>query len=227
MAVHALNEAFVLLSKDHIYVKSVISGPFGVRKWVFLGASQSLPSYPNSSPNLAFFSFSALKPAWYDSIQKDTGELIYVDAGKDETITAVEDGQSLSEKNNRKKGRKFSPLQRRTKDNHSNGKTESGSQLNGKVSCKLTKDVVLHVNDRSRDDNGPLLQRLFGIVTGHVGVDIFGRTIPDQQGDGQISRDDNRVAVHALLPDGSAVATGDILIGTVHPKPFVELGTFS
>ncbi|XP_071846250.1 protein inturned-like isoform X2 [Apostichopus japonicus] len=155
----------------------------------------------------------ALKPAWYDSIQKDTGELIYVDAGKDETITAVEDGQSLSEKNNRKKGRKFSPLQRRTKDNHSNGKTESGSQLNGKVSCKLTKDVVLHVNDRSRDDNGPLLQRLFGIVTGHVGVDIFGRTIPDQQGDGQISRDDNRVAVHALLPDGSAVATGDILIG--------------
>lgn len=195
---------------------------FGVSKIPLLSKRHGLRSFHldfdtiDSVDNI--LANSALKPVWHDSVHKGTGELIYVDsntAKEGKSSDWIENQPSLMRTEN-KKGKKFSPLPKRTKDGKKNGKVEPTGQQNGNISCKVTKEVVLKLSYNTQGDHGPLLQRLCGIVIGKVGVDIFGRTL-HQNGHTNTSdgKEDNRVSVHALLPDGSAITTGDILIGDI------------
>uniref|UniRef100_A0A8D1TCK9 Protein inturned n=1 Tax=Sus scrofa TaxID=9823 RepID=A0A8D1TCK9_PIG len=183
---------------------------------------------------------SDLEPEWLDSVQKN-GELFYLELSEDEeesllpetpTVNHVRfsENEIIIEEGDYKEGKKYEPkLKRFTKilkskkllPKRSNKKNSNASgpvsilkhqsnQKTGVVVQQRYKDVNVYVNPKKltvtkAKEQLKLLEVLVGII--HQTKWSWKRT--GKQGGGE------RLVVHGLLPGGSAMKSGQILIGDV------------
>uniref|UniRef100_A0A8D0S3Q2 Protein inturned n=1 Tax=Sus scrofa TaxID=9823 RepID=A0A8D0S3Q2_PIG len=184
--------------------------------------------------------YNDLEPEWLDSVQKN-GELFYLELSEDEeesllpetpTVNHVRfsENEIIIEEGDYKEGKKYEPkLKRFTKilkskkllPKRSNKKNSNASgpvsilkhqsnQKTGVVVQQRYKDVNVYVNPKKltvtkAKEQLKLLEVLVGII--HQTKWSWKRT--GKQGGGE------RLVVHGLLPGGSAMKSGQILIGDV------------
>ncbi|XP_069349530.1 protein inturned [Eulemur rufifrons] len=184
--------------------------------------------------------YDDLEPEWLDSVQKN-GELFYLELSEDEeesllpetpTVNHVRfsENEIIIEEDNYKERKKYEPkLKRFTKILKSkrllpkryNKKNSNDSgpvsilkhqsdQKTGVIVQQRYKDVNVYVNPKKltatkAKEQLKLLEVLVGII--HQTKWSWRRT--GKQGDGE------RLVVHGLLPGGSAMKSGQILVGDV------------
>ncbi|XP_053433666.1 protein inturned [Nycticebus coucang] len=191
-------------------------------------------SYSSASSN-----YDDLEPEWLDSVQKN-GELFYLELSEDEeesllpetpTVNHVrfseneiiieEDDYKERKKHEPKlkqftkilKSKRLLPKRYKKKKSNDNGPVSilkhQSHQKMGVIVQQRYKDVTVYVNPKKltvtkAKEHLKLLEVLVGII--HQTKWSWKRT---KQGDGE------RLVVHGLLPGGSAVKSGQILIGDV------------
>lgn len=190
------------------------------------------------SDYLLFLFHSDLEPEWLDSVQKN-GELFYLELSEDEEESLLpeppvvnhvrfSENEIIIEEDDYKEGRKYEPkLKRFTKIlkskrllpkryNKKNSK-DSGPvsilkhqshQKTGVIVQQRYKDVNIYVNPKKltvtkAKEQLKLLEVLVGII--HQTKWSWRRT--GKQAGGE------RLVVHGLLPGGSAMKSGQVLIG--------------
>ncbi|XP_033615895.1 protein inturned isoform X2 [Fukomys damarensis] len=183
---------------------------------------------------------SDLEPEWLDGVQKN-GELFYLELSEDEeesrlpvtppTVNHVRfsENETIIEEDDYKERKKYEPKLKRftkilkskrllpkrynKKNSNENGPVSILKQCNEKTGVIVQqryKDVSVYVNPKKltvtkAKEQLKLLEVLVGII--HQTKWSWRRT--GKQGDGE------RLVVHGLLPGGSAMKSGQILIGDV------------
>uniref|UniRef100_A0A286Y4T7 Inturned planar cell polarity protein n=1 Tax=Cavia porcellus TaxID=10141 RepID=A0A286Y4T7_CAVPO len=181
---------------------------------------------------------SDLEPDWLDSVQKN-GELFYLELSEDEeesrlpeippTVNHVRfsENEIIIEDDDYKERKKYEPKlkrftkilknkrllpKRNKKNSNDNGPVSilkhQSNQKTGVIVQQRYKDVTVYVNPKKltvtkAKEQLKLLEVLVGII--HQTKWSWRRT--GKQGDGE------RLVVHGLLPGGSAMKSGQILIG--------------
>ncbi|KAM6220419.1 protein inturned isoform 2-T2 [Rhynchocyon petersi] len=183
---------------------------------------------------------SDLKPEWLDNIQKN-GELFYLELSEDEeesllpetpTVNHVRfsENEIIIEEDDYREGKKYEPKLKRftkilkskrllpkrynKKNSNATGPVSilkhQSNQKTGVIVQQRFKDVNVYINPRKltatkAKEHLKLLEVLVGII--HQTKWSWRRT--GKQGGGE------RLVVHGLLPGGSAMKSGQILIGDV------------
>ncbi|XP_006876159.1 PREDICTED: protein inturned [Chrysochloris asiatica] len=181
-----------------------------------------------------------LKPEWLDSVQKN-GELFYLELSEDEeesllpetpTVNHVRfsENEIIIEEDDYKEGKKYEPKLKRftkilkskrllpkrynKKNSNDTGPVSilkhQSNQKTGVIVQQRYKDVNVYINPKKltvtkAKEQLKLLEVLVGII--HQTKWSWRRT--GKQGGGE------RIVVHGLLPGGSAMKTGQIIIGDV------------
>ncbi|XP_007952030.1 protein inturned [Orycteropus afer afer] len=184
--------------------------------------------------------YDDLKPEWLDRVQKN-GELFYLEMSEDEeesllpetpTVNHVRFSETeiIIEEDDYKEGKKYEPklkrftkilkskrlLPKRCNKKNSNDTgpvsilKHQSNQKSGVIVQQRYKDVNVYINPKKltvtkAKEQLKLLEVLVGII--HQTKWSWRRT--GKQGDGE------RLVVHGLLPGGSAMKSGQILIGDV------------
>uniref|UniRef100_A0A4X1VCR5 Protein inturned n=1 Tax=Sus scrofa TaxID=9823 RepID=A0A4X1VCR5_PIG len=183
--------------------------------------------------------YNDLEPEWLDSVQKN-GELFYLELSEDEeesllpetpTVNHVRfsENEIIIEEGDYKEGKKYEPkLKRFTKilkskkllPKRSNKKNSNASgpvsilkhqsnQKTGVVVQQRYKDVNVYVNPKKLTVTAKEQLKLLEVLVGIIHQTKWSWKRTGKQGGGE------RLVVHGLLPGGSAMKSGQILIGDV------------
>ncbi|XP_004855011.1 protein inturned isoform X1 [Heterocephalus glaber] len=184
--------------------------------------------------------YDDLEPEWLDSVQKN-GELFYLELSEEEesrlpvippTVNHVRfsENEIIIEEDDYKERKKYEPKLKRftkilrskrllpkrynKKNSNDNGPISilkhQCNQKTGVIVHQLYKDVSVYVNPKKLTVTKPKQQlKLLEVLVGIIHQTKWSWRRTGKQGDGE------RLVVHGLLPGGSAMKSGQILIGDV------------
>ncbi|EPQ14886.1 PDZ domain-containing protein 6 [Myotis brandtii] len=194
----------------------------------------------SSSYSSASSDYDDLEPEWLDSVQKN-GELFYLELSEDEEESLLpetpvvnhvrfSENEIIIEEDDYKEGKKYEPkLKRFTKilrsrrllpKRHNKKKSnDSGpvsilkhqsNQKTGVIVQQRYKDVTVYVNPKKLTVTKAKEQlKLLEVLVGIIHQTKWSWRRPGKQAGGE------RLVVHGLLPGGSAMKSGQVLIGDV------------
>ncbi|KAF3818648.1 hypothetical protein GH733_012065 [Mirounga leonina] len=200
----------------------------------------SLETPPHKKMRIAVTKIGDVEPEWLDSVQKN-GELFYLELSEDEeesllpetpTVNHVRfsENEIIIEEDDYKEGKKYEPKLKRftkilktksllpkrynKKNSNDNGPVSilkhQSNQKTGVVVQQRYKDVNIYVNPKKLTVTKAKEQlKLLEVLVGIIHQTKWSWKKSGKQGSGE------RLVVHGLLPGGSAMKSGQILIGDV------------